>query len=149
MSSIRPVRPTHMTGFDPSRLARLRNVMSAHTESDRVGGVAWLAACGEDVEVGTSGLLTRGEPGRVQRDSIFRIASMTKPIVAVAALILIEECRLRLEDPVDDLLPELANRRVLVDGRGPLDGETVAARRPITLRDVLTFRLGYGIDFEG
>ena len=56
----------------------------------------------------------------VGRDSIFRIASTTKPIVAVGALILVEECRLRLDDPVDDLLPELAVRRVLVDPRGPI-----------------------------
>ncbi len=73
---------------------------------------------------------------------------MTKPIVAVGALVLVEECRLRLDDPVDDLLPELADRRVLVDGRGPLDGDTVPARRPITVHDVLTFRLGLGMDFE-
>lgn len=72
---------------------------------------------------------------------------MTKPIVAVAALILVEEYKLRLDDPVDALLPELADRRVLVDARGPIDGATVAARRPITLQDVLTFRLGMGMDF--
>ncbi len=112
-----------------------------------MGGVAWLAARGDDVEVGVAGDLTRGEPGVVDRHSIFRIASMTKPIVAVAALVLVEECRLRLEDPVVELLPELAERRVLVDGRGPADGATVPAGRPITLHDVLTFRLGLGMDF--
>jgi CubicO group peptidase (beta-lactamase class C family) len=73
---------------------------------------------------------------------------MTKPIVAVAALLLIEECRIRLEDPIDDLLPELADRRVLVDGRGPINGATVPANRPITVRDLLTFQLGWGLDFE-
>ena len=57
----------------------------------------------------------------LEPDAIFRIASMTKPIVAVAALVLVEECRLRLDDPVDELLPELADRKVLVNGRGPLD----------------------------
>ena len=72
---------------------------------------------------------------------------MTKPITAVGALILVEECRLRLDDPVDDLLPELADRRVLVEPRGPIDGETVPAHRPITVHDVLTFRLGWGMDF--
>ena len=122
--------------------------MAAHVANDRVGGVAWLAACDGDVEVGVAGTLSRGEPEPVRRDSIFRIASMTKPIVAVAALLLVEECKLRLDDPVDDLLPELANRRVLVDGRGAIDGETVPARRPITVHDVLTFRLGLGMDFE-
>src|SRR6266508_5128207 len=104
-----------MSGFDPGRLRRLGDVMRAHVDEDRVGGVAWLAARGDDTEVGVSGSLTRGEPEPVSRRSIFRIASMTKPIVAVGALLLVEECLLRLEDPVDELLPELADRRVLVD----------------------------------
>ena len=122
--------------------------MQDHVDRDRVGGVAWLAACGGDVQVGGAGGLTRGESKAVGRNSIFRIASMTKPIVAVGALLLVEECRLRLEDPIDELLPELADRRVLVDARGPIGGPTVPARRPITLHDVLTFRLGLGMDFE-
>ena len=137
-----------MSRFDSGRLERLRALMAGHTERDDVGGVAWLAACGDEVDVGVTGSLTRGNPEPVRRDSIFRIASMTKPIVAVAALVLVEECRLRLEDPVDELLPELADRKVLVDGRGSLDGDTVPARRPITVHDVLTFRLGLGMDFE-
>jgi CubicO group peptidase (beta-lactamase class C family) len=136
-----------VNGLDPDRLARLHDVMAGHVERDTVGGVAWLAACDGDVEVGCAGTLTRDRGQPVQRDSIFRIASMTKPIAAVAAMILVEECRLRLDDPVDDLLPELADRRVLVDPRGPLDGETVPALRPITVDDVLTFRLGWGMDF--
>jgi CubicO group peptidase (beta-lactamase class C family) len=68
---------------------------------------------------------------------------MTKPVAAVAALMLVEECRLRLDDPVDPLLPELAARRVLRQLDGPLD-DTVPATRPITLRDLLTMRLGLG-----
>ena len=137
-----------MSGFDPGRLARLAELMAGHVDQDRVGGVAWLVACGDDVEDGVAGCLTRGEPEPVRRDSIFRISSMTKPLVTVGALVLVEECKLRLEDPVDALLPELAARQVLVDGRGPLDGNTVPARRPITLHDLLTFRLGLGMDFE-
>jgi len=77
------------------------------------------------------------------RDTIFRLASMTKPVTAVAAMILVEECRLRLDDPVDPWLPELAGRRVLRTIDGPLD-DTEPARRAITLRDLLTFRAGYG-----
>src|SRR5918998_5220134 len=137
-----------MAGFDRTRLEGLRAAMASHVDDDRVGGVAWLAARGDDAEAGTAGVLTRGEPAAVQRDSVFRIASMTKPVTAVAALLLVEECRLRLEDPVDELMPELADRRVLIDGRGPLDGATTATDRPITLHDVLTFRLGLGMDFE-
>ena len=69
---------------------------------------------------------------------------MTKPITAVAAMILVEECRLRLDDPVDRLLPELADRRVLKCLDGPLD-DAEPAKRPITLRDLLTFRMGVGV----
>ena len=137
-----------MSGFDAQRLQRLHAVMAGHVQRDAVGGVAWLAARDDDLEVGVAGTLTRGRREPIRRDSIFRISSMTKPIVAVAALVLVEECRLRLEDPVDDLLPELADRRVLVDPRGPVEGDTVAAHRPITVHDVLTFRLGVGMDFE-
>jgi CubicO group peptidase (beta-lactamase class C family) len=133
--------------FDKRRLERLDATLVAHAESGAIGGLAWLAACGDDVHVGTAGVLTRGNAAPIARDSIFRIASMTKPIVAAAAMILVEECRLRLEDPVDGLLPELADRRVLVDGAGPVDGPTVPALRPITVRDVLTFELGLGMDF--
>ena len=137
-----------MSGFDRGRLARLGEVMARNVANDAAGGLVWLAARDDDVEVGCAGTLTRGEDSPVRRDSIFRVASMTKPIVAVGALLLVEECRLRLDDPVDDLLPELTDRRVLVDPHGPIDGETVAAHRPITVRDVLTFRLGLGMDFE-
>src|ERR1700727_3491407 len=81
--------------------------------------------------------------GAVAPDTIFRIASMSKPVVAVAALVLVEECALRLDDPVDEYLPELASRRVLTRVDAPLD-DTVPAERPITLRDLLTFQLGIG-----
>ena len=137
-----------MSGFDKSRLARLRDVMVRYVERDNAGGVAWLAARDGDVEVGVAGTLTREDGTAVEPDSLFRISSMTKPITAVAAMILVEECRLRLDDPIDDLLPEMANRRVLVDGRGGLDGDTVPATRPITVDDLLTFRLGLGMDFS-
>ena len=63
----------------------------------------------------------------MRRDTIFRIASMTKPITAAAAMILVEECKLRLDEPVDRLLPELANRKVLKRLDGPLD-DTVPAQ---------------------
>jgi CubicO group peptidase (beta-lactamase class C family) len=80
----------------------------------------------------------------MKADTMFRITSMSKPVAAVAAMILVEECRLRLDDAIDRWLPELANRRVLKALDGPLD-DTVPARRPITVRDLLTFRLGFGM----
>ena len=68
----------------------------------------------------------------MRRDTIFRISSMTKPITAAATMILVEECKLRLDE-----------RKVLKREDGPL-GETVPAKRPITVRDLLTFRMGFG-----
>jgi CubicO group peptidase (beta-lactamase class C family) len=133
--------------FDKQRLERLDARLTAHATSGAVAGLVWLAACDDDMHVGYAGVLTRGERAPIARNSIFRISSMTKPIVAAAALLLVEESRLRLTDPVDELLPELADRRVLVDGTGPVDGDTVPAQRPVTVRDVFTFELGIGMDF--
>jgi CubicO group peptidase (beta-lactamase class C family) len=77
----------------------------------------------------------------MRRGTIFRIASMTKPIVSVAALMLLEEGRLRLDDPIERWLPEFANPRVLNDPDGPLD-DTRPAARSITVLDLLTHRPG-------
>jgi CubicO group peptidase (beta-lactamase class C family) len=87
--------------------------------------------------------MASNSPVPMRRDTIFRLASMTKPITAVAAMILVEECKLRLDDPVDRWLPELKDRRVLRTVESPLD-DTVPAKRRITVRDLLTFRSGYG-----
>src|SRR5689334_19754651 len=77
-------------------------------------------------------------------DTICRVASMTKPIVAACTMTLVEDLTLRLDDAVDELLPELADMTVLADPNGPLD-DTVPADRPITLRDLLTNRMGTGM----
>src|SRR4051812_41256830 len=76
------------------------------------GLVAAVSRRGE-THVTALGSLARDDDVLVTRDSIFRVSSMTKPVTAAAAMILVEECMLRLDDPVDDLLPELADRRVL------------------------------------
>jgi len=77
----------------------------------------------------------------VERDTIFRIASMTKPVTTVAALMLLDEGRFALDDPITTCAPELAHMRVLRDPEGPLDA-TDEARRSITFRDLLTHRSG-------
>src|SRR5215470_13946871 len=130
-------------GFSRARLGRLHDVMASHVaQGDAPGIVTALSRHGE-VHVDAIGTKAMGGTEPMRRDTIFRITSMTKPITAVAAMILVEECTLRLDEPVDRLLPELAGRRVLRRLDGPLD-DTVPARRPITLRDLLTFRLGFG-----
>jgi CubicO group peptidase (beta-lactamase class C family) len=79
----------------------------------------------------------------MKRDAIFRIASITKPVTAVAAMILVEECKLRLDESIEPWLPELANRRVLKSISSQLD-DTVPSLRAITVRDLLTYRMGFG-----
>jgi CubicO group peptidase (beta-lactamase class C family) len=132
-----------VTGFSAQRLRRLDDAMRAYAERGEVPGLVALAARGNTVHVVTAGTqdLAAGRP--MARDTIFRIASMTKPIAAVAAMILVEEGKLRIDEPVDRLLPELANRRVLRMLESEID-DTVPAARPITLRDLLTFRCGFG-----
>jgi CubicO group peptidase (beta-lactamase class C family) len=83
----------------------------------------------------------------MRRETVFRIASMTKPILATATMMLVEEGKLGLDEPIDKWLPELANRRVLRQIDGPLE-DTVAARRAITVDDLLTFRMGFGLITE-
>lgn len=130
-------------GLSPTRLARLHETLLRHVERRRLPGlVAAISRRGAE-HVDAIGTLGFDRTAPMRRDTIFRLASVTKPITAVAAMILVEECRLRLDDPVDEFLPELANRKVLRTIESELD-DSVPARRPITLRDLLTFRSGYG-----
>ncbi|HTU86089.1 MAG TPA: serine hydrolase domain-containing protein [Solirubrobacteraceae bacterium] len=125
---------------------QLREAAERHVGDTSVPGLVALAAHGSEVHVEALGSLAVG--GRpVARDSIFRIASTTKPLTAAVALALVEEGLIGLDEPVDRLIPELADRRVLVRPDGPLD-ETVPAARPITIRDLLTFTFGFGIATE-
>ena len=117
-----------------------------HVGDTRVPGLVALVAHGDDVHVEALGKLAVGG-APVRRDSLFRIASTTKPITAAATLAVIEEGLIGLDEPVDRLLPELADRRVVKRMDGPLD-ETVAAERAITTRDLLTFTLGFGMITE-
>jgi CubicO group peptidase (beta-lactamase class C family) len=131
------------SGFSPARLARLHDTLARHVEHGHTSGLVALVNQRGREHVETIGTMAFDSNVPMRRDTIFRLASATKPITAVGAMILVEECRLRLDDPVDDWLPELRNRRVLRTLESPLD-DTVPAKRPITLRDLLTFRSGYG-----
>ncbi|UQA56848.1 serine hydrolase domain-containing protein [Polyangium aurulentum] len=130
-------------GLSKARLGRMREIMAGHVERGDVPGLVTLVSRRGEVHVEAFGVMATSSNAPMRRDAIFRIASMTKPIVAAAAMILVEECKLRLDEPVDRLLPELANRRVLKRIDAQLD-DTVPARRPLSLRDLLTFRLGFG-----
>jgi len=80
------------------------------------------------------------------RDTLFRIASMTKPVTSIAALMLLEEGKLRLEDPITRWLPEFSDMRVLKDAAGPVD-DTYPTPREITVEDLMTHRAGLAYAF--
>jgi CubicO group peptidase (beta-lactamase class C family) len=109
-------------------------------------GLVALVAHGDTEHVEVTGQLSIGG-APVARDSLFRIASMTKPVTGAATMALIEEGLIGLNEPADRLLPELADRRVLRKIDGPLD-DTVPANRAITTRDLLTFTFGFGVAME-
>jgi CubicO group peptidase (beta-lactamase class C family) len=129
--------------FSRQGLERVHRVLSGYVQRGAVPGLVAAVAKGDSTHVEALGRRDADRGAAMSRDSIFRIASMSKPLTAAAALILVEDCVLRLDDPVDEFLPELADRRVLKTPASPLD-ETVPAERPITLRDLLTFRAGFG-----
>jgi CubicO group peptidase (beta-lactamase class C family) len=130
-------------GLSKARLGRMHNVMAGYVARSEVPGIVTLVSRRGEVHVDAIGMRAVDGSDPMRRDTIFRIASLTKPITAAAAMILVEECTLRLDEPVDRLLPELADRQVLKRLDGPLD-DTVPAHRPISLRDLLTLRMGLG-----
>jgi CubicO group peptidase (beta-lactamase class C family) len=125
------------------RLDRVHEAMTGRVESGDIPGLVTLVSQNGEIHVDAIGRVAFDGP-LMTRDTIFRITSMTKPITAAAAMVLVEDGKLQLDDAVDRWLPELANRKVLLSVDA-LIHQTVPARRAITLRDLLTFRCGYGM----
>jgi CubicO group peptidase (beta-lactamase class C family) len=133
-------------GLNKGGLDRFGAVAASHVSDDKVPGLVALVAQGDEVHVEAIGTLAIG--GRpVERGSLFRIASTTKPITAAATLALVREGLFELDEPVNRLLPELANRRVMRRMDGPLN-DTVPAVRPVTVRGLLTFTFGFGMALQ-
>jgi CubicO group peptidase (beta-lactamase class C family) len=135
-------RPAVDTGLE-----RLHGAMAARIARGELPGMVSLVAHGDDVHADALGVMAFGGSEPMRRDTIFRITSMTKPILAAATMALIEDGKLALDEPIDRLIPELADRKVLKRIDGPLD-DTVPARRPISVEDLLTFRMGHGLIVE-
>jgi CubicO group peptidase (beta-lactamase class C family) len=130
-------------GLTAAGVEGLHAAAERHVGDEKVPGLVALVARGDQVHIEALGRLAVGGPP-VARDSIFRIASTTKPITAAVTLAVAAEGLIGLDEPVDRLLPELAGRKVLRRMDGPLD-DTVPAARAITVRDLLTFTFGFGM----
>jgi len=132
------------SGFSADSLKVLSKGLLGYVERGEVAGlVGMIYRHGELVQVDEAGWRDRDARLPMRRDSLFRIASMTKPITAVAALQLVDQGLIELFDPVDRWLPELADRMVMRDPDGSPE-DVVPASRPITLDDLLTYRFGLG-----
>ena len=130
-------------GLSDAGVNALHTTLARHVEQGEVPGLVGLVARGDDMYVEAIGTKALGDPEPMSRDTIFRIASITKPIAGVAAMVLIEDGLMELGDPVARWLPELAEPRVLRTIESELD-DSVPSDRPITVEDVLAFRLGHG-----
>ncbi|WP_158718474.1 serine hydrolase domain-containing protein [Streptomyces lavendulae] len=133
------------SGFSEAGLRKIRDVLTRHVDSGKIPGVVALIGRGEQTHVEAIGTMRHDGGAPMSRDTIFRMASTSKPVTMAASMALLDDCRLRLDDPVDQWLPELADRQVLKRIDGPID-DTEPARRPITVRDLLTSTFGLGID---
>jgi CubicO group peptidase (beta-lactamase class C family) len=129
--------------LNQARVADLHTTMNGYVERGDIPGIVTLIARGDEIYVGAVGMKDIDGKEPMRRDTIFRIASITKPIAAAATMILVDDGKLRLDDSVERWLPELANRKVLRRIDSQLD-DTVAATRAITVRDVLTSTFGFG-----
>jgi CubicO group peptidase (beta-lactamase class C family) len=129
-------------GFDPGKLATIRPALQAFVDRGELAGMVTLASRGGEIvhseAIGWSDIESRTP---MRTDTLFRIASMTKPVTSAAALMLVEEGRIALSDPVARWVPELADPMVLRDAAGPLHAVT-PAHRAITIEDLLTHRSG-------
>lgn len=132
-------------GFSETGLRKMRNVLAQHVDSGKIPGLVALVSRNGETHVEALGTMRHDGGAPMRRDTIFRLASTSKPIAVSPVMVLLDECKLHLDDPVDKWLPELADRQVLKRPDGPLE-ETVPARRPITVRDLLTSTFGLGVD---
>lgn len=134
-------------GFDREALAQVPAAMQAMIDQGALAGMVTLVwRRGEIVQVNTIGHRDLAAKAPMQRDTLFRIASMTKPITSVAAMMLVEEGKLKLDDAITRWIPELANMQVLKDAAGPVD-QTDPAPRDITVEDLMTHRAGLAYAF--
>ena len=139
---------TNPKGFSADGLVKIVPTLQPIVDAgDLSGFVTLLFRHGEIAQLNTLGLRDIEKKLPMERDTLFRIASMTKPVTSLAALMLMEEGKFKLEDPITKWAPEFKNVRVLKDAEGPLD-QTVPAAREITFDDLFTHRSGLAYGFS-
>jgi CubicO group peptidase (beta-lactamase class C family) len=139
--------PSETLGFIPERLERLATIMARQVEQKKAPGVSMLIARhGKVAYRDFVGALRPGGPP-MSDDAIFRIYSMTKPIVSVAAMMLVEEGRLLITDPVSKYIPAFANAKVGIVNGDKLD--LAPLKRPITVQDLMRHTSGLTYGFTG
>ncbi len=144
---VAPIGSPEETGLSPGGLAKLTAIMQREIDARRLPGVSMMIARGGKVGYRRDlGVLRPGGP-IMPGDAIFRIYSMTKPIVSVALMMLVEDGRLFIADPVAKYIPEFADPKVGVEKDGKL--ELVPAKRPITVQDLLRHTSGLTYEFTG
>lgn len=134
-------------GLSPEALARLSAIMQREVDGKHVPGVAMAIARGGKLAYRRDVGLLRPDGPPLPHDAIFRIYSMTKPIVSVALMMLVEEGKLFINDPIGKYVPALADPKVGVERDGKL--ELVAAERAITIQDLLRHTSGLTYAFTG
>ena len=140
--------PPEPQGFSRPRLARIRTVMQRYVDERKAAGILSLVARrGEVVHFEQVGMAAIEPAQPVAPDTIFRIYSMTKPITSTAALMLYEEGRFRLNDPVANYIPAFKNMKVL-DNQPGSGVKYVDATRPITIHDLMTHTSGLSYGFD-
>jgi CubicO group peptidase (beta-lactamase class C family) len=136
-------------GLSTERLARIHAMIAKHRDlGDITGAVTLVARKGKIAYVDVQGVMDAETKKPVQRDTVFRIASMTKPVIGVAILMMMEEGKLRIDDPVSKFIPEFKDMKVAVESEPggaaarPPKFDRVSAARAITIKDLLTHTSG-------
>lgn len=145
---MQPTASPESLGLGTRRLERIRPWMQAYVDDGKLPGASVLVArAGEIAWVATAGYADVEERRRLETGHLMRFYSMTKPVTSVAAMMLYEQGRFGLEDPVCRYIPALANLWVHVSGEGE-EMESEPARRPVTVHQLLTHTAGftYGLD---
>lgn len=143
------VADPELLGFSPDGLERIREWAAAYVADGRLAGtLTMIARRGRVAFLDVRGHADRDARTPLQPDTLFRIFSMTKPATSVAAMMLVEDGRLRLDDAVADYIPALANLRVCADGTGADIGDTVPLARPLTIHDLMTHTAGFTYGFN-